>query len=166
MNHPMRRSRQQLSQAECETVLARSTHGVLALSGDKDYPYAVPISYIFTDGIFYFHSAKTGHKLDAIRRSSKASFCVVDQDEIVPEKLTSYFRSVIAFGRIQEIGDEKEKQKALQSLAAKYAPNLAAQAIGNEIEREWKRVAVLKLEVEQISGKEAIELRPNTESRN
>ena len=74
---------------------------VLALLGDNDYPYAVPISYVYDDGKVYFHSAKSGHKIDAIQRTAKASFCVIDEDLVVPEEYTTYFRSVIAFGRIR-----------------------------------------------------------------
>ncbi len=68
----MRRKRQQLSQEESIGILRRATAGALALLGDDDYPYAVPISYVYADGKIYFHSALTGHKVDAIRRHGKA----------------------------------------------------------------------------------------------
>ncbi len=84
MFREMRRSRQALPQEECTSILDRGTHGVLALAGDDDYPYAVPISYVYADGKLFFHCAKTGHKLDAIARCAKASFCVVDQDQVAP----------------------------------------------------------------------------------
>lgn len=100
MFREMRRKRQLLSEKESIDVLARGTAGVLALLGDDDYPYAVPISYVYNDSKLYFHGAKTGHKIDAIKECSKASFCVIDQDNIVPEEYTTYFRSVIAFGKI------------------------------------------------------------------
>ena len=78
----MRRSRQALSWQETEEILRRGTSGVLALAGAEGYPYAVPLSYVYTQGILYFHCAKVGHKLESIRRCEKASFCVVDRDEI------------------------------------------------------------------------------------
>ena len=80
---PMRRFRQQLSAEECESVLLRCTSGVLALAGDGGYPYAVPLSYVYTDGKLYFHSAVQGHKVDAVNRESRCSFCVVDRDDAV-----------------------------------------------------------------------------------
>ena len=98
MFRPMRRHRQQLSQGDCAAILSRGTSGVLAVAGDGGYPYAVPLSYVYQEGTLFFHCAKAGHKLDALRRCSKASFCVIDQDQVVPPEYTTYFRSAIAFG--------------------------------------------------------------------
>ena len=113
----MRRKKQALSQQEVEDIFYKGTSGVLALLGDNDYPYAVPISYVYDGEKIYFHSAKSGHKIDAIRRTAKASFCVVDKDLVVPEEYTTYFRSVIAFGRIRIIEDDSEKRAAVEKLA-------------------------------------------------
>ena len=101
MFRAMHRSRQTMPQEECAAVLERGSHGVLALAGDGDYPYAVPISYVYTNRKLYFHCAKSGHKLDAIGRCPKASFCVVDQDQVEPLAYTTHYRSVIAFGTIR-----------------------------------------------------------------
>ena len=76
----MRRKRQQLSEKENISILQKATAGTLALLGDNGYPYAVPISYVYADGKLYFHSALSGHKIDAIRNCDKASFCVIAQD--------------------------------------------------------------------------------------
>ena len=67
MFHEMRRKKQELTAAEAAAVLARGTCGVLALSGDDGYPYAVPVSYVLDGEKLFFHSAPTGHKVDAIR---------------------------------------------------------------------------------------------------
>ena len=93
MFRPMRRFKQALSPEECRAVLERGTSGVLALTGDGGWPYAVPLSYVYADGKLYFHSAKSGHKVDAIRSCPRVSFCVIDQDHIVPEEYTTYFGS-------------------------------------------------------------------------
>ena len=106
MFRQMRRKRQMLSKEECEYVLCRGTSGVLAVSGDDGYPYAVPLSYLYEDGKIFFHSAGSGHNLDAIAGNDRVSFCVIDQDRIVPEEYTTYFRSVIAFGRIHIIEND------------------------------------------------------------
>ena len=93
-------------------MLSRRTSGVLALLGDGGWPYAVPLSYAFDGEKLYFHCAREGHKLDAIRREARASFCVVDRDEVVPAEYTTYFRSAIAFGRVRVIEDEVQKRAA------------------------------------------------------
>lgn len=125
MFRPMRRHRQQLSQGDCAAILSRGTSGVLAVAGDGGYPYAVPLSYVYQEGTLFFHCAKAGHKLDALRRCSKASFCVIDQDQVVPPEYTTYFRSVIAFGRTRILEDEAEKQAAFGSWRRNTAPATA-----------------------------------------
>lgn len=158
MFREMRRKKQALSMQECTQILNHGTSGVLALSGDEGYPYAVPISYVYDGEKIYFHSAKSGHKLDAIRRDSKASFCVIERDWVVPEEYTSYFRSVIAFGTIRILESEREKRIAIEKLAIKYAPNDSIQNRHKTIDLEWSQLCMLEMTVEHLSGKEAIEL--------
>ncbi|WP_438590906.1 pyridoxamine 5'-phosphate oxidase family protein, partial [Faecalibaculum rodentium] len=83
MFREMRRKKQALDRTEIDRM-HYGTNGVLALSGDEEYPYAVPISYVQDGDVLYFHCARSGHKLDLIRQNPKASFCVVDQDQIHP----------------------------------------------------------------------------------
>lgn len=158
MFRDMRRKKQLLPQDMTEEILRRGTSGVLALAGDGGYPYAVPISYVYDGEKLYFHCAKNGHKLDAIRREDKASFCVIAQDRIVPEEFTTYFRSVIAFGRIRVLEDETEKQSAIEKLALKYAPDSTLEDRQREIQREWIPLCMLEMTIDHLTGKEAIEL--------
>ena len=154
----MRRKKQLLSQEETAAVLARGSSGVLALAGENGYPYAVPLSYVYDGGRLYFHCARSGHKLDAIRRCEKASFCVIDQDQIVPEEYTSYFRSVIAFGRVRILEDEGEKRAAIEKLALRYAPEDSPERRERAIQRDWAPLCLLEMSIEHLTGKEAIEL--------
>lgn len=158
MFRKMRRDRQMLSDEECIEILKRGTSGVLALLGDDGYPYAVPISYVYNDSRLYFHGAKSGHKIDAIRKCRKASFCVIDQDEIVPEKYTTYYRSVIAFGKIAIMENETDMQKAAEELARKYHPGDSEAGRLAEIERGWERLYMMEFSIEHLSGKQAKEL--------
>ena len=157
MFREMRRKTQSLSHAMCEEILRRATAGVLAVAGDDGYPYAVPLSFAYEDGRILFHGALTGHKLDAIAREDKVSFCVIDGDQVVPEEFTTYFRSVIAFGRARVLSSEPEKRRALKILADKYSPGLA-EARDRVIAEQATRTAVVEIVVEYLSGKEAIEL--------
>lgn len=160
---PLRRARQALSPAACAEVLRRNTSGVLALAGDAGYPYAVPLSYAYLAegsafGRILFHSAAAGHKVDAVRRDSRASFCVIDEDRVVPEEFTTYFRSVIVFGRVRILTDDAERRAAIEHLSRRYAPDAAPEAEAAEIERFWQRLCVLELAIDHMSGKQAIEL--------
>lgn len=99
MFREMRRKRQLLPAEDSIAILKKITSGILALHGDDGYPYAVPVSYVYADGRIYFHTAMNGHKVDSIVRNDKVSFCVVEQDEVKPAEFTTYFRSVIVFGK-------------------------------------------------------------------
>lgn len=158
MFREMRRKNQALDAQACSAVLDRGTSGVLAVLGDEGYPYAVPLSYVREGDRLYFHCAKAGHKLDAIRREPKASFCVIDQDEVVPEKYTTYFRSAIAFGRMRELTDDAEKRRAIELLARKYAPDDTDEHRDRAIEGEWAPLCMLEMRIEHMTGKEAREL--------
>ena len=153
----MRRNRQQLSREECELILGHCTSGVLAVIGDCGYPYTVPLSYVYVDGAIIFHSAVEGHKVDAIKRDSRCSFCVIEQDEIKPAEFTTHFRSVIAFGRIHILEDDDDKVQALRLLGRRYSPN-DEPGLQHEIDKSLDHVLLLRLDIQHLSGKEAIEL--------
>lgn len=165
MFREMRRSRQQLSKSDSLAILERGKYGTLALLGDNGYPYAVPLNYVLWQGKLYFHSAKQGHKIDAVRNEPKASFCVVDSDELVPQEYTTYFRSVIVFGNISIVSDEAEKRSAIEALAKKFFPEDNEQHRNAAIDREYSPLCVLRMDIQHISGKQAIELVKRSEER-
>ncbi|MEG0592173.1 MAG: pyridoxamine 5'-phosphate oxidase family protein [Coprobacillus sp.] len=150
----MRRKNQELTLQENIEILNKGTSGVLACVGEDDYSYAVPLSYVYHDSKLYFHCAKTGHKLDAIKHNNKVSFCVIDKDQVVPEEYTTYFRSVIIFGKARVLEDD-EKRESLEILAKKYSPNQEIQA---EVDKFMKVVVMVEIDIEHISGKQAKEL--------
>ncbi len=159
----MRRNKQELPTAECIKIIEKATAGVLSLVGDGGYPYGVPLSYVYRDGALYFHSAVTGHKIDAIRSEERCSFTVVDRDEVHPDEYTTYFRSVIVFGRIHVIEDEAEKLSSLRLLGERYNPGHPAatnKEIGKHLSPEnlLQHIVLLRLDIEYLTGKEAIEL--------
>lgn len=158
MFREMRRNKQALSEEEIDMILRKGSSGVLALSGDDGYPYALPISYAADGDRIIFHSAKSGHKIDSIRRNPKASFCVIDSDVVVPEEYTTYFRSVIVFGTMRIVEDDGEKREAIEKLALKYAPDDSIERRNDAIEKEWNPLCILEMIIEHKSGKEAIEL--------
>ena len=157
MFREMRRKKQQLSQEESLAILTNCTEGVLALHGEAGYPYAVPLNHVYHEGKLYFHSAIEGHKISAIQGNGKASYCVIQQKDIVPEKVTTYFRSVIAFGRASLVTDPEEKRTALTLLGRRFAPEYEAMWTG-EIESAFARTAVIAFTIEHLTGKECIEL--------
>ena len=157
MFREIRRIKQLLSKEETISVLKRNTCGTLALIGDDNYPYAVPLSYVYVDGKLYFHSAKEGHKIDAVKKNEKASFCIIEQNQIVPEKYTTHYRSVIAFGKVRLLEDVNDMERIATALAMKYSADFK-DGIREEINAYRKNLAIIEMSVEHITGKEALEL--------
>lgn len=155
MFRKMRRSKQELPADEALRLLEAGSSGVLALLGDEGWPYAVPLSYAYAAGKLYFHCARAGHKLDAVRNEPRASFCVVAQDLVVPEKYTTHYRSVIAFGRVRILEDGDEKRRGIELLAERFAPDDSAGHRRRVVDSEWDNFCVLEFDIEHITGKEA-----------
>jgi nitroimidazol reductase NimA-like FMN-containing flavoprotein (pyridoxamine 5'-phosphate oxidase superfamily) len=160
MFREMRRKNQALSLEECIDILERGTSGVLAVAGDDGYPYAVPLSYVFDKKTskLYFHGARKGHKLDAVKRENKASFCVIHQDNVKPEEYTTYYKSVIVFGKMHILEEEPEKYHAIDTLGIKYAPLDSEERRREFIQKEYKVLCMMEMQIEHMTGKEAIEL--------
>ena len=159
MFREMRRKNCILKTETAEKILREGEFGVLALSGDNGYNYAVPLNYALNDNKIYFHSAISGHKIDAIKNNDKVSFCVVNQHDVIAEEFTTYFTSVIAFGKIKIVSDnnDPEKWRGLELLADKYSPGVDK----NLREKELARIGAVKiliLEIEHLTGKAAREI--------
>ena len=152
----MRRFRQQLPEEEVKEILRECTNGVLSLVDEEGIPYGVPISFAYDRArTIYFHSAVSGRKIDCINSNPHCSFCVVAQDRIVPEEFTMYFRSVIIAGQLQILTDADEILRGLQLLCDKYSAGIDPTA---EIAKCINHVKVMRLNIESMTGKEAIEL--------
>lgn len=156
MERKMRRFKQLLDEQATKEILNNATNGVLSLVDSDGEPYGVPISYAY-DGerSIYFHSAVKGHKIECIEAESRCSFCVVAQDLIVPDEFTTYFRSVIVKGTVHTVIDRDDMIQGLLLLCAKYSPGIDPDA---EISKCINHVLVLRLDIDSLTGKEAIEL--------
>lgn len=162
---PMRRKRQEMNSADTLELLHAGDYGILAVHGDDDYPYTIPINYVFLEegldgsagkGALYFHCALDGHKIRAVHRNPKASFCVVEQHDVVPERFATTYRSVVAFGQLRIVSQD-EMHDAVYKLTKKFDPK-AHETILAEIEKDGPRCAVLELKVEHITGKRSSDL--------
>ena len=151
MFREMRRFKQQASDEECIGILNNGKRGILAVLGDDDYPYTVPMDFVYEDGHIYFHCAMAGHKLDAIRKHDKVSFCVISEGVQEENDWWYHFTSVVVFGRIREVTDESEKNKKLRLIGAKYFPD--AEYLEKEMANDAPRALVLDLCIEHMTGK-------------
>ena len=149
----MRRFKQQLSDEEALDVLEHAKRGVLSVIGDDGWPYSVWLNphYRKADGRIYFHGAKEGHKIDALRRDNRVSFTVID-DGVRDEGGWAYtFRSVVVFGRIEFVEDHELALELCRELARRFNPSEAD--IEKEIQMAGARLQMLCLIPEHITGK-------------
>ena len=146
------RSKQAVPYEECIEILKREKRGVLALLGDGDYPYAVPHNHYYCpeDGKLYFHSGKSGHKIDAIRRCDKASYCVCGEG-MPTDTWALRFQSVIVFGRVEIVEDRETVAEMSRRLSRKFTDDEAY--IQTEIDKFLDNTLLFALTPEHITGK-------------
>ncbi len=151
MFREMRRSNKETSPEEVLAILESGEYGVLSVHGENGYPYGIPVNYIYFDDGIYIHCAHEGHKIEAITKDEKVSFCTVSQTELVPEKFTTKYKSVVVFGRASII-EGQEKVRALGGLIKKYSPDYIDKG-KKYIEAEKTGTTVIKISMEHTTGK-------------
>lgn len=153
MFREMMRFKQALSREECIRILEEEKRGVLSVLGDDGYPYGMPINHWYCpeDGKIYFHGGSRGHKIDAIRRHDKASFCVYDSGFRKEGDWALNIRSVIAFGRVEIVEDHDWAMEVSRRLSRKFIDDEAF--IEREVQSSGARTLVFALQVEHMTGK-------------
>ena len=158
MFRKMARIREQIPNEECIEILKTQLRGVLSVLGEDDYPYGIPINHYYCeeDGKLYFHGGTKGHRIDAMRNHGKASFCVLDEGR--PEQEGGWalrFRSVIVFGRLEEVEDHDRAIEITRALCHKFTSD--EEYIEKEIANAGARTLVVCLTPEHMTGKTVLE---------
>ena len=153
MFRKMRRFGQQISDSECIEILKNTKRGVLSLIGDDGYPYGLPIDhwYCEEDGKIYFHGAKEGHKIDAIKTCDKASYCVYDEGYRKEGDWALNIKSVITFGRISLVEDDEKAREICTALTRKFTDD--EEYLEKELKNAFPRVQCLEFTPEHMTGK-------------
>ena len=151
------RVKQQLPEEECVAILKEEPRGVLSVLGDDGYPYGMPMNHYYCeeDGKIYFHGGKKGHKIDALRRDNKASFCVCDRG--IHENGAWYltFRSVVVFGKISFVEDYDRMTEIARAFSHKFTQD--EKYIDDEVRRSGHRTLLFCMTPEHICGKRVTE---------
>lgn len=152
----MRRFKQQLTDEECKELLLTEERGILAVNGDDGYPYALPMNFTYDEGSnsLLLHSAKSGYKLDCMRRSDKVCFCFHNKPTSPTGALPRNVRSVIIFGRIRIIDDFDEIMQIMEKFDNKFED---PETVRKHLEREGHIVLALQLRIEHMTGKRVVE---------
>ncbi|MBQ1900027.1 MAG: pyridoxamine 5'-phosphate oxidase family protein [Erysipelotrichaceae bacterium] len=153
MFRQIKRVKQALNKEECLEILKKEKRGVLSVLGDDDYPYGMPINHYYDEDThkLYFHGGRYGHKIDAMRRHDKASFCVYGDGFIENDNWYLCFKSVIVFGRIEFIEDKKTIEDMCRKLSYHFTDN--AEYIESEIAKDLNGTLMFSLSIEDMQGK-------------
>ena len=154
MFRPMRRAARAIPDEAEKKLLAESCRGVLAVNGDDGYPFAIPVNYFYEEaqGKIYFHGAKAGQKVDALKKSDKVCFTVYGNEHFEPGEWAPYVQSTVVFGRCHLIEDAALTEAKVRELAAKYYPG--PEEIEAEIAKAIKGVQLYEIEIEHLTGKQ------------
>lgn len=137
----------EMSKQEAERMLSSALVGRLGLcAGDE--PYVVPLAFCYMDGKIYTHGAKTGKRVDYVKRNPRVCFEV---DEYDPD---GFWRSVIVFGDGRLSDGTEMKLKALRGLAQKYSGNTKAEKLRRDSVEEMD-LYICEIEVDQITGRKS-----------
>lgn len=151
MLREMRKKERSINISEAMEILNEGQYGVLSVITNEGYPYGVPINYVYMDNCIYFHCAIEGYKLDSIKLNNNVSFSVVGKTELLPNKFSIKYESVIIFGKAFEVFDE-EKITALSALVDKYSKEYK-EAGAKHVKGSGNRTKVIRIDIEHISGK-------------
>lgn len=157
MFREIRRKKHEMNTDAAKALLLSCRRGVLAVNGDGGYPYAIPINYVYEAdaGKIYFHGAKAGHKVDALRACDKVCFAAFGNETFREEAWAPFLQSVVVFGRCRLVEPGEKSVALLKKLAMKYYPD--EQLADAEITRAGKAAQMFEIEIEHLSGKEVQE---------
>ena len=147
------RKYKKLSNEDCITILKSETRGVLSVIGDEGYPYGMPMNHFYNDedGCIYFHTGNIGHRLEALKKCDKVSFCTYDKGYRNEGEWAFNVKSVIVFGKIEILNDIKTITDITTKLSYKFTND--EEYIKKEIAQSGHRTLLLKLKPEHICGK-------------
>lgn len=132
-------------------ILESGEYGILSTIGEDGFPYGVPVSYATFDSKIFFHCATgVGQKLQNISYSEKVCFTVVGKTEVLAEKFSTRYESIIVFGTAQKSTDLK--QKALEALITKYSADFTQKGF-EYIQKSKDLTDIYEITIERITGK-------------
>lgn len=106
----IRRKDRKVEPSEAIDILKKCDYGILSTVNENRYPYGIPLSYVYSNDSIYFHNAVGGYKLENIKNNDKVSFFVVGQTDVLSDKFSTKYESVIIFGRAKEVFEDEKKK--------------------------------------------------------
>lgn len=145
------------------SFLSSVRSGVIGINAG-DYPYAVPVNFVWLNGSIYFHGMGSGKKFNLLSESPNVSFTVYEEIGTVTDPVpchadTAYF-SVMIFGKAQRVTDSTEAAGVLQAILEKFMPGFYKQMISRKLVENYhssmdgNTVSVFRITPEELTAKE------------
>lgn len=157
MFREIRKKKNEISTDAAKELLRCSRRGILAVNGDNNYPYAIPVNYLYDEEAqkIYFHGSKAGHKVDSLKACDKVCFTIIGNEKIKEESWAPFLQSVVVFGRCHLVEKQEDCIRLIKKLAMKFYPD--ERMVDEEVELTGKAVQMFEIEIEYFSGKEVQE---------
>ena len=148
----MRRTDKERDAAFAMQVFREATYVTLSLATLDGKPYAVPVNAVTDGKVFYFHCAGEGTKLEILQQNPAVCLSAVSYAAIIPEELTTHYRSAVAKGTAEIVADLEEKARALRLITEFYAPEQVSMldAQGGCVHQ----AQIVKITPAELTGKE------------
>ncbi len=149
----VRRQDRLLDETSAVALLANGEFGILSMICGGNEAYGIPINYVWNkQNTLYLHCAPEGKKLKCIDQNNTVSFCIVGRTNVISNKFTTEYESVILQGKASRNLNEDERRSALFLFLDKYSPE--DKNVGTKyVENSFHRTEIIKLEIESWSGK-------------
>lgn len=157
MFRPLRRTKNAISEQEAKALLLGEKRGVLAVNGDDGYPFAIPVNYFYDEaqGKIYFHGAKSGYKVDALKKDDKVCFTVYGNEQFKEGDWAPFLQSVVVFGSCKLVADAGQTEDRVRALALKYYPT--KEEVEAEIAKDIHAVQLYEITIAHMTGKQVHE---------
>lgn len=152
-NSNIRRRDRLLTEERAYSLLKEGEYGILSMISPEGDPYGVPVNYVWDgESAIYIHCAPEGKKLRCLHSSPTASFCIVGNTHVIPDKFTTNYESIILTCNAETGLTPEERMEALRRLIDKYS--LPFKTIGEKYaEKSFHRTEIIKLNIVSFSGK-------------
>lgn len=152
-NEKIRRQDRLLDEETARLLLKNGEYGVLSMQTPEGGGYGIPVNFVWDGTCFiYLHSAPEGEKLRCIASCNRVSFCVTGKTNVVSNKFTTGYESIILKGEAKTGLREEERRAALKLFIAKYSPEDTETGL-KYIEKSFHRTEIIRLDVHEWTGK-------------
>ena len=149
----MRRKDREMDEAFALEVVDKCEYAVLSMVDTEGKAYGIPVTIVRDGSAVYFHCAKEGKKIDALRKNPEVSMACVGDTCRALDKFTTALESAVIVGRASEVTDDKEKIHALRLLCERHTPTNMAN-FDEAIQKSLSVTAIWKIEILSLTGKQ------------